>query len=388
MVNGGRFVMSAKDEQRLQVIGDYREGKISRKQAAALCQVSERTISRLTRSVRSRGPSGIVHANRGKTPVNRSPSDQEMEAIHLVKTRYFDFNLTHAWELLKERHGLLVSYDTFWRWCVSHGVGKRKKRRPSKARIARERMACRGMMLQMDGSHHVWAGSQKWCLIGSIDDASSEVPACRFFLEEDTFSTMSVLGEVIAKHGIPASVYVDRGKAFGGIKDEEQNQFRRACEELGIVVINALSPQAKGRIERMWRTFQDRLIPELRLLGITTIPAANRYLEEEFLPNYWNTRNIVEVRDGENRYKSLDPHLQLSTILCKKYYRRMRSGHLFDFRGVTYQLKSPVVGSIVGEQIVIHEYPDGTWKAFLRTLEAKVMPWSKARKQRIHRRAV
>lgn len=386
MVQGGRFVMSAKDEQRLQVIGDFREGKISRTRAAELCQVSERTISRLTRRVRCEGPAAVRHGNRGRAPANKFSELLEAEAMRLVKSTYFDFNLYHAWELLKDKHRLSVSYDTFWRWCNKHAVGRRKKRRASKARIARERMASRGMMLQMDGSFHAWNGKEKWCLIGAIDDASSEVPACRFFESEDTFSTMAVLKEVITKNGIPFSVYVDRGKAFGGIRDEEENQFRRACDELGITVISALSPQAKGRIERMWRTFQDRLIPELRLAGIKTMHAANQYLESEFLPNYWNVRNTVIPRDGESRYKKVDEHLDLRTILCKKYRRRLRSNQTFDFRGTTYRLKSPVAGSIAGEEVMIHEHPDGHWRVYFRAQEAKFTPWSLGRRERTLRK--
>lgn len=387
MVQGGRFVMSAKDEQRLQVIGDFREGNISRSRAAELCQVSIRTISRLTRKVRVSGPSAVKHGNRGKTPANKSSLAVEMEAVALVKSTYFDFNMHHAWEILKEKHGLTVSYDTFWRWCNKHKVGRRKKRRPSKARVARERMASRGMMLQMDGSFHAWNGREKWCLIGAIDDASSEVPACRFFESEDTFSTMSVLDEVITKNGIPFSVYVDRGKAFGGIRDEEQNQFRRACEELGITIINALSPQAKGRVERMWKTFQDRLIPELRLNGITTMKSANEYLVTQFLPNYWNVRNTVTPREGESRYQKVDKHLDLRSILCKKFHRRIRTNQTFDFRGTTYRLKSPVPGSIAGEEVIIREYPDGHWRAYFRDQETKFTPWSLGRRVRTLRKA-
>lgn len=387
MVQGGRFVMSARDDQRLQIIGDFREGRISRTRAAELCQVSPRTISRLTRKIRRDGPSAVMHGNKGRSPVNKSSYLDEKAAVALVKSTYFDFNLRHAWELLKEKHGLGVSYDTLWRWCASHNVGRRKKRRPSKARIARERMASRGMMLQMDGSHHAWNGQEKWCLIGAIDDASSEIPACRFFDSEDTFSALAVIEEIIKKHGIPCSVYVDRGKAFGGIRDEEENQFRRACEELGITVINALSPQAKGRVERMWRTFQDRLIPEMRLNKIHTMKAANEYLESQFIPKYWNVRNSVSPREEESRYRKTDQNLDLGSILCKKYRRRMRSNQTFDFRGTTYRLKSPVPGSIAGEDITIREYPDGSWRVYFRGLEAKFTPWSLGRRVRTLKKA-
>jgi transposase len=386
LIAGGGWIMSARDELRLQVIGDFREGKITRREAALLCQMSERSVARLTARVRSGGPPGIIHGNRGKRPSNRTPSAVETEMMELMKSRYYDFNLQHAWEMLTEHHGLKVSTDTLRRWCRKHGVGKRKKRRPSKARIARERMSGMGLMVQMDGSSHHWIKREKWCLIGGIDDASSMVVGCRFFASEDTFSTLAVLRSIVETHGIPVSVYVDRGKAFGGIRDEEQNQFARACQELGITVINALSPQAKGRIERLWRTFQDRLVAELRLAGTSSMAQANTYLTERFIPNYWNKRKTHAPRDPENRFRKLDAKTDLSGIFCKKYTRTIRTGQLIDFRGRTYQLKSPVVGSIAGHTVSIQEAPDGSWRVFYGAFEVKLLPWEHRGRPRYFKR--
>lgn len=386
VIAGERWIMSAKDELRLQVIGDFREGKITRREAAMLCGLSERSVARLTARVRSSGPLGVMHGNRGRRPANQAPEVVEAEMMELIKSRYYDFNIQHAWENLVEHHGLTVSYDTLRRWCRKHGVGKRKKRRPSKARIARERMSGMGLMIQMDGSTHHWIKREKWCLIGGIDDASSTIVGCRFFASEDTFSTLAVLRNIVERHGIPASVYVDRGKAFGGIRDEEQNQFARACGELGITVINALSPQAKGRVERMWRTFQDRLVAELRLAGISTMSKANTYLEEQFIPNYWNKRNTQAPSDPENRFRKLDAKTDLAGIFCKKYIRTIRSGQLIDFRGRTYQLKSPVVGSIAGDTVTIQESPDGSWRVFYGAFDVKFSPWENGARPRCYRK--
>lgn len=383
MVEGGRWVMSAEEERLLQLVGDFREGKITRQVAATLGKVSTRTVSRKTRKVRLEGPAAIRHGNKNRPPCNKTAPEIEAGAMALMKQLYFDFNMRHAHDKLVEDHGLKVSYDTFVRWCRKHRVGRKKTRRPSKSRVARERMASRGMMIQMDGSTHAWNGREKWCLIGSIDDATSSVPACRFFESEDTFGTLAVLRMIVEQNGIPMSVYVDRGKAFGGLRDEEENQFRRVCEELGITVIHALSPQAKGRVERMWKTFQDRLIPELRLAGIRTMAAANEYLEKDFLPKYWRIKNEVPPASDENRYKVLDPELNLDEIFCKKYRRRLQSGHLFNFRGGTYLVKSPTIGSMKGAEISIHERADGSWSVYYGIQRLKFTPWHSHRKKRL-----
>lgn len=387
MINGERWTMSARDSQRLQVIGDYREGRLSRKDAALLCDLSQRSVARLTRKIRQMGPQAVEHGNKGRSPPNKIPADVEIRAMALMKSRYFDFNLLHAWEMLRDNHGFSMSPDTLRRWCRQHGVGKRKKRRPSKARIARERMASLGLMIQMDGSTHNWVKHEKWCLIGGIDDATSLAVGCEFFRSETTFATLAVLRSIVERYGLPASVYVDRGKAFGGTKNEEDTQFSRACEELGITVINALSPQAKGRIERMWRTLQDRLTSELRLNGIHSIGAANTYLRDQFLPHYWNKRNTVPARDPESRFRQVDTRLNLDLIFCKKYPRRIRTGQLFEFRGRTYLLKSPVKGSIAGHTAMIHETADGYWRVFYRGLEAKFVAWDVDGRARHYKRA-
>lgn len=364
MASGG-WVMTVEQDLRLRVIGDFREGKTSREEAATLLGVNWRTVTRWAKRVRTHGPGGILHGNHAKTPPNKASESERQAALALYQERYFDFNMLHAHEKLVTLHGLTVSYSTWRTWCRQAGLGKKRRRRASKARLARERLANRGLLLQMDGSDHAWNGSSKWTLIGAIDDATSELPGIGFFDSECTWSCLAVLRRIVEGAGIPVALYVDQANWYGGLRAESRTQFSRACAELGIKLIAALSPQAKGRIERTWRTFQDRLIPELRLAGIRTMTEANQYLADVFLPAYWQPRNTVEPREEESRYRRPPGNDALEQIFCLKHERTVTRGQTIHFDNVVYRLKTPFVGSISGQRVTIHEYKDGTWAVYL-----------------------
>lgn len=364
--------MSAKEELRLKVLGDYRAGKISRSEAALLLGVNWRTVSRWTAKLRTHGPKGVFHGNKGKCPGNKSSMAERSKILQLVESEYYDFNMTHCHEILVRDHELSVGYTTFRNWCREANIGKRKRRRPSKKRMARERMAMRGLMLQMDGSDHEWIKGQRWSLVGGIDDASSELPGINFYQRENTWSCMDVLRRVIDSEGIPVSAYVDQARWFGGLKAAERTQFARACDELGITLLPALSPQAKGRIERLWRTFQDRLIPELRRANVKTIEEANRYLHEVFLPKYWHALKTVAPRSDESQYRKKDRRLDLDQILCKKHARNITRDHTIHYGNVQYRLETPFQGSIAGKQAMVHEYENGTWAVYYGTTKLRV----------------
>jgi hypothetical protein len=219
-------------------------------------------------------------------------------------------------------------------------------------------MASEGLLLQMDGSQHKWNGKDEWCLIGLIDDATSEMPAARFFPGETTFGCMAVLRAVIEAKGVPQMIYTDcAGWAGGSTKRAQFSHFTRACEELGIRVLTTSSPQSKGRIERAWRTMQDRLIPELRVAGITNMLDANRYLDQVFLPKYWQERNTIAARDG-SRYRELAAHENLDEIFCLKSRRRVRNDQTVSYEGRLYRLPDRQYGTLSGKEVVIHEYAD------------------------------
>jgi hypothetical protein len=272
--------------------------------------------------------------------------------------------MTHCLEVLEKEHSLKVGYETFRRWCHESHLVKRKKRRRSKPRNYRDRMDCEGLLLQFDGSPHRWNGKDEWCLIGAIDDATSKIPYAEFFLSEDTLSCMAVMQKIIEKNGIPYSVYVDRAGWFGGQKRQNFAQFKRACEELDINIIFANSPQAKGRIERAWDTIQDRLIPEMRIRNIHRMPAANDYLQNQFLANYWALNNTVVPRSLEVKYRKLSPEADLNEIFCTKEYRVVKGDHTISWHGDLYQLDSPLKHSIQGQEIELRTYQNLTWRAY------------------------
>lgn len=352
--------LKTKEAVDLGLLEDYRAGKRSRSQVALLLGVSERSVSRRAKRLREKGIAGIKHGNSGKAPANRWAASEREKAVELAKTTYAAFNLSHCFELLVSQHGIACSYDTFRKWCRAAGLGKRLKRRPSKSRLMRERMANEGLMLQLDGSPHRWNGSDEWCLIAAIDDATSTMAGAKFFQTESTWGCFAVLKAVIERYGIPEILYTDgAGWAGGGEKRRYFSQFVRACEELGIKVITTSSPEAKGRIERAFRTCQDRLVPEMTLAGITGMTDANRYLDQVFLPTYWNARLTVSPQDKSTRYRQLPPHVDLNEILVFKQWRKVNNDNTVSLDGELYQLYPGELGPLRKKEVVAHIHEDG-----------------------------
>jgi hypothetical protein len=379
------FVMQKNEAVRLRVLDDFRSGRIDRAKAALLLGVSERAVTRQAAKIKSKGPSGIKHGNYRRTPVNKTDAATLEAALALAAGRYANFNLAHCHEKLRAEHGFTLCYETFRKACAEAGLGKRRKRRASKARLQRERMANEGLLLQLDGSPHRWNGRDEWCLVAAIDDATSKIPAARFFPTETTWACMSVLRTIIERYGVPEALYVDgAGWAGGGPKRLYFSQFVRACEELGIRVIAASSAEAKGRIERSFRTMQDRLVAELNLQGITGMTDANRYVDQVFLPQYWNARLNVVPRDEASRYRPLAPHQVLDEILCFKHWRRVRSDHTVSLDGKTYRLRPGELGSLKGKEVAAHvtEVGDVTWHYGSRHVVSELRTPPKRRWQR------
>jgi transposase len=360
----GGIYMSKEGQLAHRVVSEFLEGKLYRQEAAELLGVRERTITRIARRIERKGFFATVHGNRGKVPWNREPEEKKRTVMDLVEREYFDFNMTHCLEKLKELHGLEVTYSVFRRWCHERKLVKRAKRRKPVARYRRARMQSEGLLLQMDGSPHYYNGKDEWCLIAAIDDATSDIPYGEFFLSEDTINCMRVLQKIIEVKGIPYAIYVDAAGCLGGSKRHHFNQFKRACEELGIRIITATSPEGKGRIERTWGTIQDRIIPEMRLRKIHRMSAANDYLQSQFLPNYWKMENTVTAKSPETRYTALHSTIDLKQVLCLKEYRTVKRDHTLSWNGTQYSLTSPLKYSIYRQKIEIRTYQDLTWAAY------------------------
>jgi len=232
--------------------------------------------------------------------------------------------------LLKANENIVVKRETlrFWAHDIHHV--KRAKRRRVKARKRRERLKSPGLLLQMDGSPHRWFGDQTSCLIAIIDDATSEIHA-EFFKSKTTADCLKVLRNYIEKKGLFKVLYVDRAGIFGGPKRCNFSQVQRACNELGIEIIFANSPQGKGRIERSFDTFQDRLVPELRLNHIKDMASANRYLQDIFIPQFWQQKVVVIAKNQDSEYTPVAEHINLDDVCILKEYRKIRKTSKHDF---------------------------------------------------------
>ena len=334
--------MSQREQARLQVLNHLLAGYMTTEQAATLLGVSTRHTRRILTAYRKEGAAALAHGNRGRRPSNATPEMISEGIVHLARTRYAGVNHTHMSELLSEHEGIDITRSTLRRLLVSAGENSPRGRRPPKHRVRRQRMPREGMLIQIDGSYHRWLGKDgpQFTLLLAIDDASGIVVNALFCELENTRSYFSLLDGLIGRCGIPLALYADRHAVFKYTPPSEAagapTQFSRAMDELGVQLIFALSPQAKGRVERAAGTFQDRLVSELRLAGATTIDDANHVLED-FLPRF-NGRFKVPARESEVAYRAVDEGVCLKKILCFKYRRRVARDNTVRYRWRTLQL--------------------------------------------------
>lgn len=344
--------MNSYEQLKLDIITRVFSRKLPVKEAALILNKSPRTIERYLSRYKKIGARFVKHSNSIRTPVNKISQDLERQVKYLIKSKYFDFNILHLLEILKTNENIIIKRETLRKWSHQIQMTKRKKRRSPAARFKRQRMSQRGILIQMDGSTHQWFGNQKSCLISTIDDATSEILWAEFFHSEDIISCMSVLKKVIELHGLFKVLYVDHAGLYGGPKRVEFSQIKRAMEELGINIIFANSAQAKGRIERSFNTLQDRLIPELRLRGITTFMGANDYLQNSFIPMYWNKRLVVPAENPESCFKPIGDR-SIEDIMCIKEYRKINLDHTFSYKSEFYLIEKKFNHSLARQQIEI-----------------------------------
>ncbi len=329
--------MSSEELFKFQIINKYLSGILNRKESAQLLNMCERSVTRIASKVKELGPFGLKNGNAGRKPKNAYPQEYRQKILELAKNNYFDFNSAHFTETIKKEFGFEVSYKTVWRWLKKSGLVKNPRRKRRRKHVYRNRLPQEGLLLQMDGCHHKFNGKEDWCLISAIDDATSHIPYAEFFSDgETTLNCMKVLSRIIELKGVPKAIYTDRAGWAGGGKRTEFSQFKRACEKLGIQLIFADTPEAKGRIERSFRTIQDRLIPELRLKGIEDLEKANEYLRSEFLENYWNKEKLVQAQDPTIAYSPLDPWLDLNQVLCVEESRVIGRDQTVSWQGKRY----------------------------------------------------
>ena len=358
------IMVRQRELKRLHVIQKVLERVIKQVEAAEILSLSSRQIRRIIKRIRMEGEKGVIHKSRGKPSNRRIPGKIREKVIKLYRSQYSDFGPMLATEKLLERDGIGINDETLRRWLLETGDWKRTRKRRSH-RQWRERKHHYGEMIQMDGSHHDWfEGRGARCvLMGFIDDATGRVFG-RFYEYEGTVPAMESFKGYIQKHGLPMSVYLDKHttyKSTAKASIEEQlndspalSEFERVLKELGVEVIHANSPQAKGRIERLFGTFQDRLVKEMRLRGIRTIEEANRFLEE-YLPLY-NSRFAVCPKEKDNLHRPVGRGVNLDAILCIKTERTLRNDFTVAHNHKLFQIEDKVRGA----KVMVQDRLDGS----------------------------
>lgn len=385
------MTLDSQEQARLVVLGRVDRRELTAVAAAELLGVSERQVRRLLAGYRHEGAAAVAHGNRGRPSTRALDSAVRARVVALARTTYAHCNHQHLSELLAEREGITVSRSSLRRMLLAAGVSTPRKRRGPKHRSRRDRMAQEGMLLQIDGSRHAWLGDQRpmLTLIAAIDDAIGTVPYALFREQEDAHGYFLLLETIVTRpgYGRPLAIYRDRHGIFERSTKEpetlaeqlagrrEPTQFGRLLEELDITAIPARSPQAKGRIERLWGTFQDRLVAELLLAGAETIDDANALLPS-FLKRF-NARFYVFPQLAGTAYRPLAPGMVAAELFCFKYLATVANDNTVPFAGQQLQLlPGPGGRSYAKATVEVHERLDGSLAVFYqgRCLTATAAP--------------
>jgi len=371
--------MSVGERRRLVVLSQVKKKAISVAEAARSLGLSERHGRRLWKRYLQQGDKGLIHGLRGQ-PGNAGHATLRAKVLAVYSQKYAACNAAHAAVLLQSREKLAVSRKTLWRWLKSQGwVVQPRRCKPHRRR--RERRACTGELVQMDGSTHRWFGQDlpECVLFVMIDDATGRVWA-RFYETEDTAAAFDLFGRYVRRHGLPGSLYVDHDSIYvvneSAVQAQRRQaankpaltQFGRAMQELSVGIIAANSPQAKGRVERVNRTLQDRLVKELALAqtpagrGIRDIPAANRFLEQTFLKAFNREFGQIPAR-GINVHHKVPAQVKLAEVLCHKESRTLGQDWCVQYAGRILQIDSRHAAlALAGTRIDVLEQPGGTLK--------------------------
>jgi transposase len=362
--------MSQKEVSRLEVINRVGVGGLDQMQAAQLLGLSVRQVKRLCRRVRELGPAGLVSRKRGR-PSNRRISPERREHfVGLVRSRYADFGPQLAHEYLKREHGFSWSVETLRGWMLQAGLWQAKTRRAKRVHHPRARRECVGELVQIDGSHHDWfeGRSSKCCLIAFIDDATGRVLGARFFEQETTQGYLGVLQALVQRLGAPLALYSDRHGIFtkADPEDAKPTQFERALLQLDIEPICAHSPQAKGRVERLFQTLQDRMCKAMRVQGIDNIEQANTWLDS-YLREH-NQRFAVTPKGTQDMHRAWDGTAQALADICSLHHQRQLSAQgACKFEGNILQLLPKQAYAPKARAMVdIAQHDDGTLRLSYR----------------------
>lgn len=361
------ITMSARELDRFQIMKKLIGKHINGTEASVLLHVTVRHVRRLKSKVKQFGPQGLIHGNRGQESHNRIAAEERTTIIERLHQRYHDFKPTFASEKLLENHGINRDPKTIRQIMIDEGLWQPRTTQPAAVHRAwRERKSCYGEMIQFDGSYEHWLedrnGTAEACLLAAIDDATGKVVALKFAAHEGVFPVFGFWQEYLMHHGKPRAIYLDKFSTYNlnhrlaQESNDTLTQFERAASELRIELIKANSPQAKGRVERLFGTLQDRLIKELRLTNVATVEEANVFLAKTFLPKF-NARFSVAPRNKTNLHQPLDPKesQQLPGIFSRQKERTVLNDFTFSFHNQWYQLTKEQPATICKKDIVMVE---------------------------------
>ena len=342
----GALLMSRKERNRLEVLGWKEHSGISLVKAAEAMGVSYRQAKRIWKRYKADKGAGLVHLGRGKKPNCGYGVEVKEQVLRAYEERYRGFGPTLASEKLEEEDGIRVDHETLRRWLISGGMWERQ-RKPRKHRQRRERKPCFGDLIQMDGSHHEWFEGRgpKSCLLSMVDDATG-ITMAMMAEEETTESAMLLLKEWIMTYGMPVALYTDRKNVYivDRARTEEEvmtgkeplSAFGKVCKKLGIRIIAARSPQAKGRVERKHGVYQDRWVKELRIKGVDDLAGANRLLGS--FTGRLNEKFAKDPASEEDHHRPMDPDASLADIFCWEETRVLRNDWTVRYDKRIYQV--------------------------------------------------
>jgi transposase len=367
------ITMTTKEQRRAWVLIRVVKDELTMAEGAKLVGLSERQLWRLRAAFERDGPAGLVHGNRGRPSTRRLEAGMRARIIELRRGAYGEVNDSHFAELLAEREAILISRESLRQVLRAAGIASPRRHRSPHYRSRRPRMPAEGLLLQLDGSRHDWLeGRGPWlALVGAIDDATGKVPAAVFREQEDAAGYLTILRDTIETCGIPGAIYRDRHSAFAPTNPgpsepgapAELSQVGRSLVELGVGSIVAGSAQAKGRIERLWGTFQDRLVVELRLAGVSDLAGANAFLGSYLVRH--NARFAVPAADPAPAWRPVPADVRLDRVLVFKYRCKVARDHTVHLDGRVLQLPPGRGGrGYAGRIVEVHLRLDGSIVAF------------------------
>ena len=370
MTCGGTVTMSAKELDRLEVLGRVAERRLTQRQAAEQLGLSERQVRRLCRALGARGAAGLVSRKRGRPSNRKLPAAVRDQVLALVHARYADFGPTLAGEKLAAEHGVALSTETLRQWMIAAGLWLPRSQRLRRAHQPRQRRSCLGELVQIDGCEHAWFEDRGpiCTLLVYVDDATSRLVELRFTASESAFDYFASTRSYLERYGKPVAFYSDKASIFRVSAPEARRtagitQFGRALSELNIDIVCANTPQAKGRVERAHLTLQDRLVKELRLRGISTPEAGNAYLPE-FRANY-NERFGREPRSPHDAHRPLRDDEDLARIFTWQEDRKLSRNLTLQYKRVIYLVEpGSETLALAGEPCRVHEAEDGRIEIF------------------------